>query len=262
MAYTLKASGIATNLVACVAVDQDGTVKEFVATRSVTLDTGVAASVTASTWKGATRSYFETTANGTFNFNGVRWAATQPVVVEDDADGMAVWFACAGASANTTDVQFVSIGNGSGSIRGLGRQTGGTNKGTYRSDGTPVAVTTTSLPTDGTTKFSFGASYRSASASSVYYGLESGSLSQEATAGSDGGFGGSRSAWNIGGVAGQGNQPFKPFVVAIFNKQLSTAEMQSLHGNGTNDWTTTLFDAPAAVTSPRAQAHNRRRRMS
>jgi hypothetical protein len=240
MAYTLKSSGIALNLISCVGVDEDGTIIDFVG-NGITLGTGVAASVTSSTWKGTTRSYFETTANGSFDFHGVRFNATVPAVDEDDADGCSVFIACAGASASSNDGPFVCIAAGDSNNRGLSRQSG-TNKGTYVSGGT-VALTTTDLPTNGTTKFGFGMAYRSGNSSEAYYGPESGSMSQEDTEGSDGGFGGDRSLWNIGGSAGNGNQPFKPFIVAVFNKKLSTAEMQSLHGDGTDTWITTLFNA-------------------
>jgi hypothetical protein len=246
MAYTLKASGISTNAKSVVAVNQDGTtITEFVTGRTIALGTGVAASVSTATWKSVSRGFWETTANGSFDFFGVTWtgSSNQPAMTEDDADGVSVWFACNGASSNSNDGPFVCIGAGNGALRGLSRALGGTNKGIYKSAGTPVAATTTSLPTDGTTKFSFGASYRSNNSSAAYYGLESGSLTQEATAAGDGGFGGSNFAWNIGGAVGQGNQPFRPFCVALFDKILTTGEFQSLH----DDWFGTLFDAPAAA---------------
>jgi hypothetical protein len=56
MAMTLKASGLATDLTSCVAVDDDDTIKDFVGA-TISLDTDVAASVsTAATWAGVTRS--------------------------------------------------------------------------------------------------------------------------------------------------------------------------------------------------------------
>jgi hypothetical protein len=99
--------------------------------------------------------------------------------------------------------------------------------------------------------------YRSGVSSAAFYGLESGSLSQEATAGSDGGFGSSAAPIaTIGGASGQGSQPFKPYCVCVFNRLLTEAEMQSLH----NDWFGTLFDsgggsqALAATAVARASA--------
>jgi len=45
----------------------------------------------------------------------------------------------------------------------------------------------------------------------------------------------------IGGAVGGGNQPFKPYCVCVFNREITESEAQSLH----NDWFGTLFDAPA-----------------
>ena len=239
MAYTLKASGLATNLIACVAVDQDGTtIKDFVGS-AITLGTGVAASVSTATWKGVSRGTFATTANGSFNFHGVTWN-TPPSVVEDDADGMSVFAAFAGSSANSNNSPWVQIGAGNTSNTGLAAVTG---KATYSVSGGTRAQTTTNIPTDGTTKFAVGVTYRSGASSAALYGLESGSMSQEASAGSDGGFGGSRTLHQLGGAAGNGNQPARYFIACVFNRILTTAEMQSLH----DDWFGVLFDAPVGT---------------
>lgn len=239
MPYTLKTTGVATALISCVAVDDDDVIKDFKA-NTITLDTGVAASVATGSWKSVSRKYFVTTANGSFNYFGVRFSATQPSVDETDSDGMAAWFACHGASAASGGGPFISIAPFDAPDRGLTRS--GT-KGRYISGGGTVAITATDIPTDGTTKFSFGANYRSANSSEVFYGLESGSLASDGTAGSDGGFGTTAQLRGIGGADGQGNQPFQPYVVCVFNRQLTLTEMQSLH----NDWFGTLFDSgPAA----------------
>lgn len=255
MAYTLKSSGIATNLVVCVAVDEDDTIKDFKGA-AITLGTGVAASVATGSWKSTSRKYFVTTDNGTFNFFGVTFNATEPTVDTNDSDGVGMWFACHGASACSSDsAPFISIG--SSITTGLKRVAAADNHGYFSSGGGTQATTATNLPTDGTTKFSFGSNYRSADSSEVFYGLESGSLASDGTAGSDGGFGGAaRSIFSIGGAAGQGNQPFKPYLAAVFNRKLTLAEMQSLH----NDWFGTLFDAPAGATqAPRSMQQFRLR---
>jgi hypothetical protein len=207
----------------------------------------VAASVATGSWKGTARKYFVTTANGSFDFFGVRWNATQPTLSETDADGMSAWFACHGASAWGAASSFIETGPGfAGSKQGL-RRTTASGPGEYISGGGTVAVSATSLPTDGTTKFSFGGNYRSADSSEVFYGLESGSLASDGTAGSDGGFGsGATSVYAIGGSAGQGNQPFSPYVCCVFDRKLTLAEMQSLH----DDWFGTLINAPVAVVVP------------
>jgi hypothetical protein len=228
-------------LVACVVVDDDNTIKDL-KSKTFTLDTGVAGSVASTTWKGASRGYFVTTANGEFNFNGLRWSATQPQVDETDADGIAVWFACAGASAPGTPGDpspFLCIGGGGASPRGLMRVPGA-NTARYISGGGTVANSATSLPTDGATKFSFGANYRSNVSSEVFYGLESGSLASDGTAGPDGAYGSSTATlWNIGGAVGYGNQPHRPFIHCVFNGLLTLAEFQSLHDN----WVSALFNA-------------------
>jgi hypothetical protein len=241
MAYTLKASGLATDLLACVIVNDDGTTITDLSGSALTLGTGVAATVATGSWKGTARKYFETLANGTFGFFGVIW--NTPVAVDEtDGDGMACFAAFHGASANTTDTPFACIASADNEKRGFSR-TVGANKGTYKSGGT-VAATTTDLPTNGSTKFSFGMSYRSANSSEAFYGLESGSLASEDTEASDGGFGGARNLYQLGGSTGQGNQPAKYYIFCLFDRILTEAEMQSLH----DDWFGVLIDAGAADT--------------
>ena len=234
MAYTLKASGIATNLIACVVVDEDGTTIADLTGKAVTLGTGVSATVATGSWKGSARKYFGTLADGTFGFFGVTWN-TPPLCDEDDSDGISVW--CAFHGADSPNTVFACIAASNSDVRGYGKAAA-TAKGTYRSGGT-VASTTTDLPTDGTTKFSFGMAYRSGVSSEAFYGLESGNLSSEATAGTDGGFGGDRNLHSIGGVSGQGRHPSRIYCFCVFNKQLSETEMDSLH----DDWFGTLIDA-------------------
>lgn len=248
MALTLKASGIATNLVACVAVDDDGTtVKDFVSGNTIALDTGVAASVATGSWKSiSSPKYFVTTANGTFDFNGVRWTGTVPALDETDGDGVSAWFACNGAGVMGPGfaAAFVEISDTFGLAKGLRRVGTADNHGMFDSGGGTLAATATNLPVDGTTQFSFGANYVWNSSTEVFYGLETGSLASDGTAGADGGFGAATAAVRtIGGTSGSGSQPLKPYIVCVFNRTLTTGEMQSLH----NDWFGTLFDAPAGV---------------
>ena len=166
MAYTLKTSGLATKLIVCVAVDEDGTtIKDFKG-NAVTLDTGVAASVATATWKGTNRKYFVTTANGSYDFYGVRFS-TPPTVDLASTNGMSAWVACAGADANSSDGPFICIAVGGGSDYGLMHDVTSTTKGSLFPGGGTYAVTTTSIPTDGTTKFSFGAAYKASTTSTV-----------------------------------------------------------------------------------------------
>src|SRR5687767_11610183 len=113
MAYTLKSTGLATNLIGCVAVDEDGTITEFKG-HSIALGTGVAATVADGTWKGTARKYFETLANGTFNFFGVRYSGTHPNAGETSTNGLTVWMALHGAAAQSADCSMFDIGIAAG----------------------------------------------------------------------------------------------------------------------------------------------------
>jgi hypothetical protein len=253
MALTLKTTGIATNCIWCVLVDGT-TIVDLVTANTITLDTGVAASVATGSWKSIpSPKYFVTTANGTFNYNGVRWAVTRPTVDQTDADGFSVFTALHGASNVSNSATFVEIGSADGLVNGVKRVSGADAKCLFQPGGGTQATTTTNVPTDGTTKFSMGFNYESASDSEAFYGLESGSLASEATAGSDGGFGGVRTAWGIGGSAGQGNQPQSAYIHCGFNRKLTLTEMQSLH----DDWLSVMADgggggSPNAVAWLRA----------
>jgi hypothetical protein len=253
MPYSLDA-GIVGSMVAVVAVDDDGTtIKDFVSGNTIALDTGVSASVATGTWKSITSpKYFVTTANGTFDFNGVRWNGTIPTVDQTDADGMSAGFCCHGADncSSATAAGFIEISNTFGNQQGLQRISSSTLTGRYIAGGGTVANTATNLPTDGTTKFSFSANYESASDSEVFYGLESGSLASDGTAGSDGGFGGTLGVRAIGGHSGQVNQPFKPYIVWVANRKLTLTEHQSIH----NDWRLFFFGAGGGGGSPNAVA--------
>lgn len=241
MAYSLDA-GIVGSMVAVVAVDDDGTtIKDFVSGNTISIDTGVSASVATGSWKLITSpKYFVTTANGTFDFNGIRWSSTLPVVDQTDADGMSAGFCCDGASncSSNTAAGFIEISNAFGNQQGLQRISSSTLTGRYIAGGGTVAITATNLPTDGTTKFSFSANYESASDSEVFYGLESGSLASDGTAGSDGGFGSSSmNVRAIGGHSGQVNQPFKPYICWVANRKLTLSEHQAIH----DDWRLFFF---------------------
>lgn len=242
MAYTLKASGLATKLVFCLAVDDDGTtVKEFVSSSvngTKVVDAQVA--VGSSTWKGVTRGWFQTK-NGQspkdsqYDFEGVTFVTNLPTAGMTSGGGLSIFAACAGASAGTGDGAIAWM---SSSDR-LRRSS--TNKlEWYLSAGVRGGASTTSLPTDGTTKFSFAASYLDNVTTAFYYGLESGNL------GADGGANpsnfGSGTTWQqIGGADGQGSAPGKWHIICAFNEDLSETDFDSLH----DDWFGTLFDAPA-----------------
>lgn len=243
MAYTLKGTGLATKLVFCIAVDDDGTtVKEFVSsTVNSTKVVDTAVSVGSSTWKGTTRGWFQTK-NGQspkdaqYDFEGVTFVTNLPTAAMTSGAGLSIFAACAGASAGTGDGAIAWMS----STDRLRRSA--TNKlEWYLSSGVRGGASTTSLPTDGTTKFSFAASYLDNVTTAFYYGLESGNL------GADGGanpsnFGSSTTWQQIGGADGQGSAPGKWHIICAFNEDLSETDFDSLH----DDWFGTLFDAPPA----------------
>lgn len=243
MAYTLKASGIATNAVMVVAVDQDGTIKEFVSSdvnSNKTLGTGVAASVASATWKSVSQQYFAVT-DASFDYNGVRFAS-----------GHRPSYTSAG-SAISVFMAFNSLAGGGGGAPGyfIERNASGTHlaarngaTGQLRNSLIPVNGTT-NLPSDSSTKVSAGFSYDDVSAGSkFYYGLESGSLAADGTDASVGFGPGAQNIFGIGGATGQGSQPGNYHFVAVFNRALTLAEFQSLH----NDWFGTMFDAGSTDT--------------
>jgi hypothetical protein len=225
MAFTLKSSGIATSVVACIGLDDDNaTAKDFVAANNETFDANVTYGT--ASWKGATRGYFQTKANGGFNFYGVTWAATKPSA--RFADGMS-FFAC-----------FNSYTSGSwmwnASINGI-QMTGG-KPGFYVSSGFRNTAST-SLPTGGT-KFSSAGNFKANATANaeMFYGLESGSLASDSTPTTPTGLGSNQSLDAFGGASGQGNFVCDCFLLVLFNTPLTLSDFQSLH----DDPWGTLFD--------------------
>lgn len=245
MAYALKSTGIAANLIACVLVDEDGSTIVDLCGNTISAHASIPAISTA-TWKGTTRSHIVTGGDGSYTPYGITWTGTKPAPGAADADGFCIFIAAAGASADTGGPSnpFVHIDADppADPARGLWRSD--TNKANMRFSGSSGGVSTTSIPTDGATKFSLAANWKNDANVQVFYGLESGSLAADSTAANPGNWSSSTYVLNsIGGMHGQGTQPFKPFVVAVFDRELTLAELQSLHGDGTNDWFSTLIDA-------------------
>lgn len=244
MAYTLKTSGLALNAVMCTAVGEDGTIKEFVSSdvdTNKTLGTGVAASVTNGSWKGANRNYWSSTGNGSSDYHGVRFTDThRPAVSMTNANGWSL-FEAYHAHDNTgggTVVGLLTFSSTADSgTAGLVKFTSG-KLALYYSSGYRGAGTTT-LPTDSTTKFSVAASYKEGASPSTrfHYGLESGSLETDGTEAISGWASGVGYVMGIGGI-GIGRQPASRYVSLLFNKELSLAELQSLH----DDWFGVMFD--------------------
>jgi hypothetical protein len=237
MSYTLKSSGIATNLTLCIAVDSDGTtIKEFVSNLTLTIDSGVTRG--SGTWKGNSRGYFTT------NSSVTPISVVTGPTMSFTAPGVGLFCACSGMTVGTGAGGYMySIYDGTGDDRGLGRASA-SSSGTWIFSGATKQAGGTALPTNGTTKFSYGGNYVAGGQKTIYYGLESGSLASDGTA-TDSDFPGQFIPNSFGGKTGLGNAPGNYHVMACFNKALSLAEMQSLHGDGSNDWFSTLFNAPA-----------------
>jgi hypothetical protein len=197
-----------------------------------------AVTVGSSTWKGTSRGYFYTQANGTFDFAGIRFASGhRPPMVLNSQVGF--FFACAGAD----------VGSGTkliwddSAVSSLDIKRDGSNKLALSVGGSAYGSATTSMPSDGTTKFSAAVNFDNSTGSAFFYGLESGSLATDGTSATGAGFGGAGGTLvSVGGAASLGNQPAKYHIAATFSRSLTTVEMQSLH----NDWFGTLFNAPAA----------------
>jgi hypothetical protein len=239
MAYTLKSTGLATALALCVGVDEDGTtIKDFVANRTLTPETGHPPSVGATPWKGTSRGYFTTGSGGTFDPWGL---AFSPLSLSFGSAGVGVFIALAGAAAATGAAGYSYFVGDTANARGLSRPSGSGAQAWAFSGGAQITGAT-ALPTNGTTKFSTGANFIAAGAMQIYYGLESGALAQDAT-GTDSNVPGTWAPDYIGGGPGLGVQVANYHIVAIFNRALTLAEMQSLH----DDWFGTLFDASGAA---------------
>lgn len=251
MAYTLKTSGIATNLVMCNGVDEDGTITEFVSSdvqANRTLDTGVAASVATGSWKGTARKYWVSVDNSGVPAGVLFAAGHRPTLALTNANGVTYFCAFHGSSARTGDGGYISH-----STAGDGQQAGLTlnsaaNTCLMYGAGLKGGGSTTAVPTNGTTKFSIAVSYKDSGTPSdrYHYGLESGSLAADGTSDTHGGASSSAAdVYGIGGLSGFGAIGASRYLDCIFNIELSLAERQSLH----DDWFGTLFNAPAGGTA-------------
>ena len=229
MAFTLKTTGIATGLVALVAVDEDGTtVKEFVSSDVNSNMTLTNVSVGAGSWKGTTRGYFSCTGSGS-TFGPLFASGHRPNV--SGATGFSVFLAFHSLTGDTQDR--VIIGRGGASLLSI--------KDVETIVGLRPGPSSTAISTSA--KSSSGHKHKSGVIDAFWYGLESGSMSADGSVTDEGYGGGSYDIEGIGGASSQVGTACSLYCVALFNTLLSEAEFQSLHGNGTNDWTTTLFES-------------------
>jgi hypothetical protein len=244
MAYTLK-SAWSSRVITCIAVDQDNTtIKDFVAANSISLGTGVAAGVGTATYKGNTRGYFPTFANGTFNYHGITYNATKPVATQGT---ICSWFAILNSYTS-------SSGWWSGDAAASGGLRVSSNKPRLSASTNSIVTGATSLAAS--TKQSVMGIFRRAGTCEIHYGLESGSMAQDATATDSGPFGGNFSMDGYGGLSGQGNFVGNTHLFLVTNDVIDNTDRDALH----SDFVGTLFDTGSASAAPVLNASYRRRR--
>lgn len=241
MAYTLK-SAWSSSVIACLAVDDDNTtVKDFKSGNTGTFDTPNVTTGTA-TFKGVTRPYFETKANGSFNYYGYNYNGTKPTLT---------------LSATCS---FICLLNNYVSSTGWFVLDNGQNFGIKISSGRPQWFINTSSHMTGTTalatstKQSISGIWRSSGTCELHYGLESGSMSQEVTH-TDTGFGSDVPLTSVGGASGQGNTVANIHLLLWLNRALTNTERDNIHA----DYVGTLFDTGASSGVPVKMAQYRRR---
>lgn len=254
MPLTLKTSGLATTASVIVVPNDNGVVTEWVSSSvnsTMTLQDNTGANIsgntvsTTSTWKGVSRHYFETFNNGTFNFYGLRFGTNKPTFATNGSNGLSIFIAFAGSGAGNSGSNGAgAIIADSGDAQILNRNA--SNKLNWFVASGDRGQGTTTIPTDGTTKFSLGTSYLGTGnplVQAFYYGLESGSLAADGTAGGLGPIGSSSTLVGVGGWNGQGHWPAKIHAFCVWPTVLSLSDFQSLH----TDFIGTLFDV--AVTT-------------
>lgn len=243
MGYALKTTGLATALISLVVVDDDGSTVVDLKGNAVTKH--ASATIGAKNWKGVSRKYISVSGSS-YTPYGITWDSP-PSCSMKDADGTAIFMAFAGAGQKFYAGAFLVI---SAWNDGQGLIASASGKASIYQGGSTNNVGSTTLPTDGSTSFSIGTNWTNNSNCQLFYGLESGSMAADSTAGNPGIDGITGAVLrNIGGSDGQGYQPCKPHVCAVFERELTLAEFQSLH----NDWFGVLIDAgsPAVALSPK-----------
>jgi hypothetical protein len=238
MAYTLKTTGLATKLIACVAVDEDGTtVKDFVNGNTITHNADIANPKTGTaTWKGTSRGWFKTDQGAEYyNPRGVTWQTTEVI----PAAGFAFWCAVNSLTDTASAILWGQSGGNDNNYR-----TNASGQPLMRVGATDQTASTQALAAG--TKLSIGMNFKNnASGQAHFHGLESGDLSQINTFAVD--------DWmtnfnlgEFGGISGQASMRGQYFIACWFSDTdgLTESEFDSLH----DDWFNTLFEAPITGT--------------
>lgn len=249
MAYTLKTSGIATNLKFCLAVTQDGTAVQEFANSSFESNKVVAQTrgygtganqvqLGSGTWKGVTLGTFETKWVSSTERGGIDFASGFRPILSGAGTAEAGIFVALDAMTNYTGSRgcVIPFTNGNFGVKNTGKlqwHISSVDRG-------PASNTTIDL----STKLSFGSNLKLNGSGTGniehFYGLESGSLASDVTPANSGYSGGGD--MEIRGVCTDQSDSTRNigryFLIALFDRQLTLAEYQSLH----NDWANTLFD--------------------
>ena len=236
----LQTSGLATAAISVIAVDLDGvTVRDFVTGNNITVDSHMV--IGSSSWKGTTGGTFETLKAGSDNFNGygITYSSPFPQFNFSGATGSGFFAAAATISATqgpsgvpvfTNDVTV-----GTNGIFGL--PTISTIPLTPQWNVASHADTAATSALTSGVKTSFGGDFKSGGTFDYYKALETdGSMTQIGSF-TDAGFSGNKNLTNIGKFPSNGWSDITYFIIAFFNRPLTSTEFNSLHTN----FYTTLF---------------------
>lgn len=228
MPRALKGTGQATDLLFALTFDDDNTtLKEFVdadVNDSMVVEAGVGFGTT--TFKGQTRGYFETFADGGFGFDGISFDGGPDVqAIGPASTNVCLVLLCAGSGTGANNKFWLSF---NGDVHGIG--TDGSGKAFITFGGTGCAGTTT-IPTDGTTKFFVAGNWSGPGGTEdgeIYYAAESSSDVALENTEDVGSFGSDVPLTHIGGPPGNGNLPFKCIAAYMFDGLRTLGQLQAI----------------------------------
>ncbi|HYE70674.1 MAG TPA: hypothetical protein VD932_04035 [Aquabacterium sp.] len=226
MPRQLKSTGQALDLLFALTFDDDNTtLKEFVdpdVNDGMVVDAGVTFGTT--TFKGQTRGWFQTTADGAFDFEGISFTSPDQAVGPASSN-VSIVMLCAGSGTGNNNKFWISF---NGDVHGLG--TDGAGKAHITFGGTGCSGTTT-IPTDGTTKFFVAGNWSGPSGTEdgeIYYAAEASSDVALENTEDIGSFGSDVPLTHIGGPPGNGNLPFKCIAIYMFDGLRTLSQLQAL----------------------------------